>query len=123
DSLDASSARKEQLVARFEELDQERRMLCTATGAGNGSDSMQRLIATQAPEARATLTAKWQRVLELTARCRDANETNGMIAQVRQRQILQLLGLMRTGSSASATYGRTGAAAIAGDSSRPLASA
>jgi len=123
ETLDASSARKEALLVRIDELEQERRMLCGATGAGNGSQSMERLIATQAPEARATLEAKWRRVAELTVRCRDANETNGMIAQIRQRQILQLLGLMRTGGNAGATYGRTGAAAAASDSSRPLASA
>jgi flagellar biosynthesis protein FlgN len=122
EALNASSANKERLLARFEELEQERRMLCGAAGAGNDARAMDKLLGAQETGVRATLEAKWRRVRELTARCRDANETNGMIAQARQRQILQLLGLMRTGANAGATYGRTGVAATSA-SSRALASA
>ena len=122
EALNASSAQKERLLARFEELEQERRMLCGAAGVGNDPRAMNKLMGAQETDVRATLEAKWRRVLELSARCRDANETNGMIAQARQRQILQLLGLMRTGANAGATYGRTGVAATGG-STRALASA
>ena len=97
-------------------------MLCGATGAGNDPRAMDKVMGAQDTDVRATLEAKWRRVLELSARCRDANETNGMIAQARQRQILQLLGLMRTGANAGATYGRTGVGATGG-STRALASA
>ena len=122
EALNASSAQKQQLLARFEELEQERRMLCGAAGAGTDPRAMDKLMGAQETDVRATLEAKWQRVMDLTARCRDANETNGMIAQARQRQILQLLGLMRTGANAGATYGRSGVAATGGGT-RALASA
>lgn len=111
------------MLARFEELEQERRLLCRTVGAGIDRGAMEGLIDAQASPARASLEAKWRQVMQLSARCRDANEINGMIAQSRQRQILQLLGLMRGGGNAVATYGRSGAAGIAGAHSRALASA
>ncbi len=123
EALHTATRDKEQLFARFEELEQERRMLCATLGAGTERSSMEAVLRAQPRVAREGLQARWQRLMELAARCRDANETNGMIAQNRQRQLLQLLGLMRSAAHGGATYGRTGVAAIAGDSSRAIATA
>lgn len=123
EALNDASAHKEQVLARFEELEQERSLLCRTVGAGSERNAMEGLIDAQVSPAREGLQAKWRQVMQLGAHCRDANEVNGMIAQCRQRQVLQLLGLMRGGASSGATYGRTGATGIAGAPSRALASA
>lgn len=121
DDLYGATREKEALLARFEQLEQERRVLCTGLRIGPERRAMEALIGAQPFERRATLAVKWQRLMALATNVRDLNETNGIIAQTRQRQLLQLLGLMRSGTNAGATYGRTGAARIAGDSSRAIA--
>ncbi len=123
EDLHSATRDKELLFTRFEELEQERCMVCATLGARPDRQSMDALIAAQSHGARDSLLARWQRLMDLTSHCRDANETNGLIAQSRQRQLLQLLGLMRSGANGGATYGRTGVAAIAGDSSRAIATA
>lgn len=123
DDLGGASQQKEARLARFDELEQERRLVCASLFVGTDRPAMEALIGAQPYEMRAALAVKWQRLMALTGNCRDLNETNGMIAQTRQRQLLHLLGLMRSGTSAGATYGRTGAAASAGLSTRAIASA
>ena len=41
-------------------------------------------------------------------RCREANEVNGAIVGLKQRQIRQLLNVLRTGREDDLTYGRGG---------------
>jgi flagellar biosynthesis/type III secretory pathway chaperone len=124
--LAQAGALKESCIAQVEQLEQRRRLTMQAAGLGFEGSAMTRLIADCRDWSDAELAAgvaeRWQRMLELTRRCRDANETNGLITQTRQRQVLQLLGLLR-GGSAGATYGPDGGSAMAGSSTRAIARA
>jgi flagella synthesis protein FlgN len=101
------AAQKVQLLERFESLEIERRGLYAQAG----------LPATAAPAH--TITRRWQSLMGLLAACRNANETNGLIVNLKQGQIRQLLDVIRGGPSITyGPQGQTFAAAV-----RPLARA
>jgi flagellar biosynthesis/type III secretory pathway chaperone len=91
DAVEQKVAEKLQLLGRIEKLEEERRALC-ATPAASG-------IA-------ATITERWQALMQLMAGCRTANEINGHIIHVRQHQVRQLLDIVRGNSPL--TYGPQG---------------
>jgi flagellar biosynthesis/type III secretory pathway chaperone len=91
DAVEQKVAEKLQLLGRIEKLEEERRALC-ATPAALG-------IA-------ATVTERWQALMQLMAGCRTANEINGHIIHVRQHQVRQLLDIVRGNSPL--TYGPQG---------------
>jgi flagellar biosynthesis/type III secretory pathway chaperone len=127
--VDAGAA-KVAALTRFEELEQARRLLCQGR---DDRATFERLIETldrptsfQAAGSSigpgATLQTTWQRLLELTGRCRDSNQTNGLIVTHRQKQIRQLLGMLRGGGSAQ-TYGPSGARSSIAAAARAIARA
>jgi flagellar biosynthesis/type III secretory pathway chaperone len=89
-------------------------------------DALDRQASLQSPEfpirQGSTLRAKWQRLMELTGRCRDANETNGLIVSHRQKQIRQLLGVLR-GAGGAEIYGPSGARSSTTAGARAIARA
>jgi flagellar biosynthesis/type III secretory pathway chaperone len=129
-ALEHAGAAKVDALTHFERLEQERRRMCVAH---DDRSAFERLIETldlqierQSPRnsigSGATLKATWQRLLELTGRCRDANQTNGLIVGYRQKQIRQLLSLLRGASSAD-TYSPSGAPNVNAASARAIARA
>lgn len=58
EALNGASARKEQVLARFEELEQERRPLCRTVGAGSDRRAMEGLIGAQASPVRKTFEVR-----------------------------------------------------------------
>lgn len=70
----------------------------------------------------ASLRSSWQQLLELTGRCRNANQANGLIVGIRQAQIRQLLGVLR-GTGGAQTYGRTGERSSTAGNARAIARA
>jgi flagellar biosynthesis/type III secretory pathway chaperone len=52
------------------------------------------------------LAARWQSLMEIVAQCRKANDVNGYIVNVRQRQVRQLIDIVRGGDVG--TYGPEG---------------
>jgi flagellar biosynthesis/type III secretory pathway chaperone len=115
-ALDRAGAAKVAALTRFEQLEQERRLMCQGHAERAPFerliDALDRQVALQSPgfsiRPDATLRASWQRLLELTGRCRDANQANGLIVSHRQKQIRQLLGVLRGGGGAE-TYDPSGA--------------
>jgi flagellar biosynthesis protein FlgN len=101
------AAQKVQLLERFERIEAQRRGLYAEAG----------LPATAALSQ--TITQRWRSLMGLLAACRNANETNGLIVNLKQGQIRQLLDIVRGGPSITyGPQGQTFAAAV-----RPLARA
>lgn len=126
EALNDSSARKHAQLTRFEQLEQDRRLLCQVGGIGWQRTAMEELIGeletSSQPDSGAGLRTRWQQLSDLISRCRDANETNGLIAQYKQRQLLQLLGLMRGGGKPGGVlYGADGGTTLSSASSRAIA--
>ncbi len=125
--LQEIDTRKRALLARTEQMEQARRKFCHTLGVGAERGAMDFLINDLAAAGheglQATLRTSWQRLKELVLQCRDVNEINGSIAQFKQRQLLQLLGLLRGGGGNHLTYQASGAAANVLTPSRAIAEA
>jgi flagellar biosynthesis/type III secretory pathway chaperone len=102
DTLTKMAAEKLRMLAQFEALEVERGKL--AAEAVNPPSIAQR----------------WRSLMDLMAQCRTANETNGLIVNVRQGQIRQLIGILR-GTPSGGTYGPHGQTLA--HAARPLARA
>jgi flagella synthesis protein FlgN len=96
------AAEKVQLLGSIEQLENDRRALCTATGLGLADNAAQ----ANGIGVAATVAERWRALMELMAGCRTANEVNGYIIHVRQNQIRQLMDIVR--GSSSVTYGPHG---------------
>lgn len=68
------------------------------------------------------LAGHWQELLELTAKCRELNETNGTMIRWQRRRVEGTLGLLR-GASGPAIYGPDGGNRTGARTRTPLASA
>jgi len=129
-ALDRAGAAKVAALTCFEQLEQERRLMCQGHAERVAFerliDALDRQASLQSPEFSigpgATLRARWQRLRELTGRCRDANETNGLIVSHRQKQIRQLLSLLR-GTGGAQTYDPSGARSPTAAGARAIARA
>lgn len=120
-ALETAGAAKVAALATFEALERARRLLGRSQGlASDGRATFERWL--EALDRQSTLLTSWRRLLELTAQCRDANQTNGLIVGHRQIQVRQLLGLVR-GSSGAQTYGPSGACSAPASAARALARA
>lgn len=114
-ALAAATDAKDQLVREFERLDGERRALVGTLGFGPDRDSFTALLraaedpayAEDSPRA-GPLATRWRRLLQCLGRLRDANERNGMIVNLRSRQVRRTLNVMRTGRPDELTYGKAG---------------
>lgn len=117
--------RKRTQLSQTEQLEQQRRQLCRDIGIGPEQGAMDFLIndlaATGHENLQRTLRTHWQRMRDLVRQCRDANEVNGLIAQFKQRQLQQLLGILRTGGTGAATYDPSGATTSQPSGSRAIA--
>lgn len=107
-ALDAAGAAKDAHVRQLEMLEAERVHLAAQISGGFGLAAMQSGLARDP----ATL-ARWQQALALLSRCRELNQNNGAMVDVKLRQVRQALHLL-TGESADAgLYGPRGTGAVA----------
>jgi flagellar biosynthesis/type III secretory pathway chaperone len=83
-AVEANAAEKIRVLEAIEKLDQERRSLCESPTS---------------PGIAATVVERWNRLMELMAGCRTANEVNGHIIHVRRHQVRQLIDIVRGGPS------------------------
>jgi flagellar biosynthesis/type III secretory pathway chaperone len=81
-AVEQKAADKLRIFGLIEKLESERRSLWAVPGSQGLAVS---------------IAERWRTLLELTARCRIANEINGHIIHVRQNQIRQLLDIVRGG--------------------------
>jgi flagellar biosynthesis protein FlgN len=110
------ASKKAALLEQLEKLESERKSLGAAAGAAQERDATS---TGRLPSLSAAAGRRWQSLMGLVATCRDANEANGLIVNLRQGQVRALLDIVR--SSPAVTYGpqgRTFAKAV-----RPLARA
>jgi len=110
-SSGALAERAEQKVAvlkSLETLDGELRNLCDAAQIRLPSPA--RTVRADARDEPMTLPPqiadRWRALLEIVAQCRKSNEINGYIVNVRQRQVRQLIDIVRGGEVG--TYGPEG---------------
>jgi len=98
-AVEQNAAEKIRVIESIEKLEEERRALCASPlGAGI-----------------AAVVERWRALMELMARCRTANDTNGHIIHVRQHQIRQLIDIVRGGPSITySPQGKTFAKALRG---------
>jgi flagella synthesis protein FlgN len=75
------AAVKTALVGRIESLDSERRSLWEPAVL----------------DTSARVTARWRSLMEVVARCRNANDVNGYIINIRRGQVRQLIDVVRGG--------------------------
>jgi len=97
------------VLKNLEMLDGERQSLCDAASirlpppdhAPTQADALQELA--QLPHK---VGERWQALMEIMAQCRKSNDINGYIVNVRQRQVRQLIDIVRGGEIG--TYGPQG---------------
>ena len=113
-AVEAAAAEKATLLNRIEALETDRRRVLAIAGRGAGAAEMERLCRglPGAPPAAVLgqVSDRWHRLVELMEQCREANEVNGAIVGLKQRQIRQLLNILRTGREDELTYGPGGLA-------------
>ncbi len=106
------AAEKAALLARLEGLESERRQTLTRLGLGADASDIDRLVSgSHDALTKPTLThiqGQWKTLLATMESCRQANEVNGEIVGIKQRQIRQLLNMLRTGRPDDLTYGPSG---------------
>jgi flagellar biosynthesis protein FlgN len=93
------AAEKIRLLQQFEQLENDRRRACAESG-------LPALEAGESSGITGALTQRWRSLMGLLAACRNANETNGLILNLKQGQVRQLLDIVRGG--AAHTYGPHG---------------
>lgn len=129
-ALDRAGTDKVAALKRFEELEQERRLLCQGYGDRTAFEKLIDALDRQSASAPGgtfgpgapSLRSSWQQLLEIAGRCRAANQANGLIVSIRQTQIRQLLGVLR-GNGGAQTYGRSGESSPASGLARAIARA
>lgn len=96
------AAEKIRLLETIEKLETERRRICAESGVASleGADGDTAASITRA------ITQRWRSLMGLLAACRNANETNGLILNLKQGQVRQLLDIVRGGPAI--TYGPNG---------------
>jgi flagella synthesis protein FlgN len=115
--LSGVTTRKHAQLERVEQLEGQRQKTCNALGMNAAGSAMTQLAAREPQLARA-----WQTLAGIVLQCRSANETNGIITRTRQRQVGQLMGLLRGGDGRESTYSAAGTTAV-NSNSRALARA
>ena len=90
-AIEDTAAEKIRVLQALEQIEKERVALCASPAS---------------PGIAATVVERWRKLLELMAGCRNANDVNGRIINVRQHQIRQLIDIVRGGPSI--TYGPQG---------------
>ncbi len=94
EAVQEKAAEKIQLLETIEQLERERRAVCTESGLDD------------APKVGGMVSERWRALMELMAGCRAANEVNGYIIHVRQNQVRQLMEILR--GATPVTYGPQG---------------
>jgi flagellar biosynthesis/type III secretory pathway chaperone len=93
-------------VERLAGLDAERTGTCRMLSFGSGREGITALYAWCDPAG--TLLAQWQSNLRAARRCKDQNDRNGAVVNLRMGQVQQLLATLRGGAVNAPVYGPQG---------------
>ena len=106
-ALELVTKEKQQALAKADDLEQQRLALAPDLSA------MELLAA--APE----VASRWEKLLDLTRRCREQNDINGRMIRRQARRVESTLQLMRGQPSGSGVYGPDGESTQGNGQSRP----
>jgi flagellar biosynthesis protein FlgN len=110
------AARKAALLQELEKLETTRRSLCPRESTGDGADG--NTLSRSMIGLGSAIGRRWQALMGLVAACRDANEANGLIVNLREGQVRKLLDIVRGPAVTYGPQGKTFARAM-----RPIARA
>lgn len=119
-ALEQAASRKQDLVTRMEALHGQRCSVLENADCTPSRSGMQRFL--ERFDVQDRLQQRWQRLLELTEQCRDANLSNGAVVEVSRLHLRQALAIMHGHSPQTVAYGSAGESVAAG-TSRVLAKA
>ena len=120
EALEQAALRKQALVTGMEALHQQRCDLLQRAGCTPSRSGLEQFLGKFDVGNR--LQRRWQRLLELTESCRDANLSNGAAVELSRLHLRQALAIMHGQSPQTVTYGASGESQAAG-TSRVLAKA
>ena len=103
EGLDKSGTRRQQCIAEILRIEDERRELCLTHGAGDAPDGLRNLLAWCDPTG--LLRPALQEYGELTGRCREQNDRNGMLVNARLQSVSSMSNVLGGGASDGRTYG------------------
>lgn len=121
-AVEAIAAEKAALLNQIEALETDRRRVLAIAGVAATATAMEQLVRSSPPVAASVLAETgrlWTTLVSTMERCRDGNDVNGAIVGIKQRQVRQLLNMLRTGREDDLTYGPRGRQS--GQSARGLA--
>lgn len=120
EALEQAAARKQELVTNMEALHQQRCAMLQAAGCSPSRSGLEQFL--QRFDVEDRLLGRWQRLLDVTEQCRDANLSNGAVVELSRLHLRQALALMHGHSPQTVAYGAGGESVAAG-SSRVIAKA
>ncbi len=106
DAIQETTRTKLALFDQLEKLETRRHQFLANAGYGTDNNGMVRLLKHMPNGAR--LGARWNKVLDDLARCREANQVNGGILELGRRQAEQALAILRGQVSQTRVYGAGG---------------
>lgn len=112
-AVQAVAAEKTGLLNRIESLESDRRRVLAIAGRGASGADMAKLCRGPVspltpPQLLTQISDCWRTLMAVMDQCREANEVNGAIVGLKQRQVQQLLNVLRTGREDDLTYGPGG---------------
>lgn len=106
EQLSVAVARKKSHLADLETLERQRRALLAACKLKDDLPSMQQFIATN--DGDGSLTALWERTMELVRQCREMNRTNGVIIAAQRTAQAEAMSVLRAQPVEPETYSPEG---------------
>lgn len=106
EALEQAALRKQSLVTGMESLHQKRCTLLQSAGCAPTRSGLEDFLARFDLGGR--LQQRWQRLLDLTHRCRDVNLSNGAAVEMSRLHLRQALAIIHGQSPQTVTYGASG---------------
>jgi flagellar biosynthesis protein FlgN len=95
EAVAAAANTKAALLGEFEQLENKRRRLYAESGLHASADTASSASSTGIIGLTSGIAHRWQSLMGLIAACRDANQTNGLIVNLRRGQVRQLIDIVR----------------------------
>ncbi len=105
-ALDRATAWKQKCVEHLDDIDAERRHMCSALGLAPDRAGMERLLLQADPEG--SLANRWQLLLSQLEACRSVNTENGSLVRLQKGRVTDALGILRGEPANNAVYGDDG---------------
>ncbi|MCG5501215.1 flagella synthesis protein FlgN [Ectothiorhodospira lacustris] len=121
DTLNLAIAEKQRQVERLEQLTREQGALLKREGYENNAQGMACCLRDWDTER--ILSPVWDRLVDIIARCRQLNLTNGGVVETKRRHVEQALHILRGEDARTELYGPRGRTTSSGANSRTITKA